>query len=173
MQYLSVKEMAVKWRISERTVRNYCNQGRVPGAFLTGKVWNIPEDAIKPNRQSKRTDDSLTLLTVLEREKEAKLSGGIYHRVQIDLTYNSNHIEGSKLTHDQTRYIFETNTIGVSEGAINVNDIVETVNHFRCVDRIIEEASNKLSEKFIKELHYMLKNGSSDSRKEWFSVGDY
>ena len=102
-----------------------------------------------------------------------RLKGGIYHRTQIDLTYNSNRIEGSKLTHEQTRFIFETNTIGLSDESVNVDDIIEATNHFRCVDLIIEKAKSKLSESFIKELHYILKSSTSDSRKDWFKVGDY
>lgn len=101
------------------------------------------------------------------------MKGGIYHRTQIDLTYNSNHIEGSKLTHDQTRYIFETNTIGVEGESIRVDDIIETVNHFRCIDLIIDRAEENLTESLIKELHGILKSGTSDSRKDWFAVGDY
>lgn len=89
------------------------------------------------------------------------------------MTYNSNHIEGSRLTHDQTRYIYETNTIGFTDEAINVDDIMETVNHFRCIDIVIENAERKLSEKLIKELHYTLKNGTEDSRKDWLAVGEY
>jgi Fic family protein len=102
-----------------------------------------------------------------------KLKGGIYHRTQIDLTYNSNRIEGNKLTLDQTRFIFETNTIGLTEENINIDDIIETNNHFRCIDLIIEKAKAKLTESLIKELHYLLKSGTSDSRKEWFNVGEY
>ena len=101
------------------------------------------------------------------------MKGGIYHRIQIDFTYNSNHIEGSRLTHDQTRYIFETNTIGVTDKAINVDDIIETTNHFRAVDYIIQESDCKLTETYIKQLHLILKSGTSDERKDWFRVGDY
>lgn len=173
MRYLSVAEIAKEWGISERSVRNYCAQGRIHGAFLTGKTWNIPEEAEKPHRIPTKKNKPLTLLDILQRERESKMSGGVYHKVQIDLTYNSNHIEGSRLTHDQTRYIFETNTIGISEDVVNVDDIVETANHFKCIDMMIDEAKYKLSEKFIKELHYVLKNGTSDSRKDWFVVGDY
>lgn len=113
------------------------------------------------------------LLHRLREEKEARLKGGIYHRTQIDFAYNSNHIEGSRLTQEQTRYIFETNTIGVTREAVNVDDIVETVNHFRCLDYIIGHAEEKLTENFIKDLHSMLKTGTSDSRRDWFAVGDY
>ena len=113
------------------------------------------------------------LLAALKEQKEMGMKGGVYHKTQIDLTYNSNHIEGSKLTHEQTRYIFETNTIGMTDDVLNVNDILETVNHFRCIDLVIEHATDDLSTSFIKELHGMLKNGTSDSRKDWFAVGDY
>ncbi|MGM9666106.1 MAG: Fic family protein [Eubacteriales bacterium] len=172
MKYLSVANTAKKWNISERSVRNYCAQGKIDGAFLTGKTWNIPEDATKPDRINKKSSYPETLLGILRAEKNNRISGGIYHKVQIDLTYNSNHIEGSKLTHEQTRYIFETNTIGV-DNALNVDDVVETSNHFKCVDMIIDDANKKLTEKFIKELHRTLKNGTSDSRLPWFAVGEY
>jgi len=173
MGYLSVAEIAKKWNISERSVRNYCANGRVPGAFLTGKTWNVPEEAIKPERSNQKKENPHTLLDILKEQKASKYSGGIYHKTQIELTYNSNHMEGSRLTHDQTRYIFETNTIGIENEVINVDDVIETANHFRCIDLIIERAKAALTEKFIKELHLILKNGTSDSRKEWFTVGDY
>lgn len=173
MRYFSVAEVAKKWNISERSVRNYCAQGRVNGAFLTGKTWNIPENTEKPMRKKQKKEFSRTLLNVLKEEKENKLHGGIYHKTQIDLTYNSNHIEGSRLTHDQTRYIFETNMIGVENEVLNVDDIIETSNHFRCIDMIIDRANLTLSEKFIKELHLVLKSGTKDSRKDWFAVGGY
>lgn len=173
MRYLSVKEMAEKWGVSERSVRNYCAQGRVPGAFLTGKIWNIPDNAQKPERSNKREKKPVTLLDILRTEKAGRYSGGIYHKTQIELTYNSNHIEGSRLTHDQTRYIFETNTIGIGGGSVKVDDIVETANHFRCIDLIIENAKRPISEALIKELHRTLKNGTTDARQDWFAVGDY
>ena len=173
MRYLSVTEIAKKWELSERSVRNYCAQGRVKGAFITGKTWNIPENAEKPERINKRKEVKITLLDILKEQKASKYSGGIYHKTQIDLTYNSNHIEGSRLTHDQTRYIFETNTIGVEKEVLNVDDVIETVNHFHCIDIIIDSARAVLTEKFIKDLHFILKNGTSDFRKDWFVVGDY
>ena len=172
MEYLSVAKMAEKWGISERSVRNYCAQGRIAGAKLIGKTWYIPEDAQKPERTN-RKKSAPSLLQILREQKASKMTGGIYHKVQIDLTYNSNHIEGSRLTHDQTRYIFETNTIGFENEAVNVDDVIETANHFRCIDMVIDQAGNALTEKFIKELHYVLKTGTSDSRKDWFAVGEY
>lgn len=173
MRYLSVTEIAKKWNISERSVRNYCAHGRVQGAFLTGKTWNIPKNAEKPERSNKKKGHTLTLLDILREQKEGKYSGGIYHRTQIDLTYNSNHMEGSRLTRNQTRYIFETNTVGVENEVLNVDDVIETVNHFHCIDLVIDHADDILSEKFIKKLHLTLKNGTSDSRKDWFAVGEY
>lgn len=172
MQYLSVAEVAKKWNVSERSVRNYCAQGRVPEAFLKGKTWYIPENAEKPERSNKK-EQPVTLLDVLQDEKANRYAGGIYHKTQIELTYNSNHMEGSRLTHDQTRYIFETNTIGIEKEVLNVDDVIETANHFRCIDSIIDCAKTTLTEKFIKELHLILKNSTSDSRKEWFTVGNY
>ncbi len=173
MKYLSVKEISLLWSTSERSVRNYCATGRVPGAFLTGKTWNIPENAEKPERINKSVSSARTLLDILKEEKRGQVHGGIYHKIQIDLTYNSNHIEGSRLTHDQTRYIFETNTIGITDEGVRVDDIIETATHFRCIDEIIESAKSQLSEKFIKHLHFILKTGTSDAKKDWFAVGDY
>jgi len=173
MGYLSVSEIAKKWRLSERAIRNYCAQGRVSGAFLTGKTWNIPEDAQKPSRVRAQAAAPATLLSVLQREKQSRLPGGIYHRVQIDLTYNSNHIEGSRLSREQTRFIFETNTIGIEKQAVNVDDVVETANHFRCIDMVIDDANRALSQAMIKRLHEILKSGTSDSRQDWFAVGEY
>ena len=173
MKYISVADAAKKWKISERSVRNYCAHGRIADVVLTGKTWNIPADAVKPGRKPKQSKKPHTLLDILQEEQSSKQHGGIYHKIQIDLTYNSNHIEGSQLTHDQTRYIFETNTIGLEDKSAKVDDIVETANHFKCINRIIENANYKISERFIKELHSLLKNGTSDSRKSWFMVGDY
>ena len=173
MNYLSVAETAKKWNISERSVRNYCAQERIPGAVLIGKTWHIPENAEKPARSNGKKMPVKTLLSILQEEKRTKYAGGIYHKTQIELTYNSNHIEGSRLTHDQTRYIFETNTIGVENEVLNVDDVIETSNHFRCIDLIIDHAASTLSEHFIKKLHHILKTGTSDSRKDWFAVGGY
>ena len=172
MSNISVSEAAKKWGISERSVRNYCAEGRVDGAVLVGKTWTIPEGAEKPSRK-KRADGKRTLLNILKEEKRAGLHGGIYHKVQIELTYNSNHIEGSRLTHDQTRYIYETNTLGITTDSLRVDDIVETANHFRCIDLIIDKANNIITEGFIKQLHLLLKSGTSDSRLDWFNVGEY
>ena len=173
MKYISVSDFAKKWNIPERTVRNYCATGKLKDVFLTGKTWNIPEDAIPLKTKITLKFSKNVLLNQLKEQKEMQLKGGIYHRTQIDLTYNSNRIEGSKLTHDQTRYIFETNTIGNSENILNVDDIIETTNHFRCIDLIIDEATTKLSENHIKKLHHLLKYGTSDAKKDWFKVGEY
>ena len=172
MEYISVSQFADKYGISERTARNLCATGKIEGVFLTGKTWNIPADAqIIKSRKSKAK--SSPLLLRLREEKESKLKGGIYHRTQIDLTYNSNHIEGSRLTKEQTRYIFETNTLGITTENTRIDDIIETVNHFRCIDFVIDHATDKITEPFVKELHRILKSNTSDSQKPWFMVGDY
>lgn len=173
MKYISVSEFAKKWNIPDRTGRNYCATGKINGAFLTGKTWNIPEDASLPKKEKEKKFSNNPLLHHLKEQKEMKLKGGIYHRTQIDLTYNSNRIEGSRLSQEQTRFIFETNTIGIADENLNVDDIIETNNHFRCIDLIIDKAKSKLTESLIKELHYLLKSGTSDSRKDWFKVGEY
>ena len=170
MKYISILQFAAKYGISERTARNYCAQGKIEGAFRVGKTWNIPEEATLPSKGKVQLS---ALLARLREEKECHLKGGIYHRTQIDLTYNSNHIEGSRLTEEQTRYIFETNTLGVTTENTRVDDIIETVNHFRCIDYIIDNAMNKITESHIKTLHQMLKSGTSDSNRSWFAVGDY
>ena len=173
MKYLTVKQVAEKWNISERSVRNYCKNGRIMGAVIKGKHWIIPDDVEKPKRKIRAGKLPNTILERLKLEKESKMPGGIYHKIQIELTYKSNHIEGSRLTHDQTRHIYETNTIGVKDSVINVDDIVETANHFRCIDYIIDMVNYPISESMIKQLHSLLKAGTSDSRKAWFAVGDY
>ncbi len=172
MDYISVAKFAKKYGIAERTVRNYCSNGKIPGAVLIGKTWSVPCDVELPQRGTMRRK-LMPLLVVLKEQKESRLKGGIYHRTQIDLTYNSNHIEGSCLTHEQTRFIFETNTVGVENGAIRVDDIIETTNHFRCIDFIIDNAEAHLTEGFIKSLHALLKSSTTDSNKEWFAVGEY
>lgn len=169
--YISVREWAELNGVSERTARNYCAKGKLEGAYLVGKTWNIPKDAEVSKRGS--MEKKSPLLSILQEQMTGKVKGGIYHRIQIDLTYNSNHIEGSRLTHDQTRYIFETNTIGVTDESVNVDDIIETTNHFRAIDFILTETSGKLTEFFIKHIHFLLKSGTSDERKSWFNVGDY
>ncbi len=171
MNFISVKEWAESHGISERTARNYCAQGKIEGACFIGKTWNIPSDAEPPSHKKKSKISPL--LAALRLQKAGKVKGGIYHRVQIDLTYNSNHIEGSRLTQDQTRYIFETNTIGITDKAINVDDIIETTNHFRAIDYIIDRTEGKLTEAYIKYIHFLLKSGTSDERKDWFRVGEY
>ncbi len=172
MDYISTKEYAKTHGVAERTVRNYCLQGKMTGAKLVGKTWSVPADAELPRRRNAKIRIS-PLLEALREQKDSGIKGGIYHRTQIDLTYNSNHIEGSRLTEEQTRYIFETNTIGVTDDAVRVDDIIETTNHFRCIDFIIDHATDPLTESLIKQLHGLLKIGTSDASKSWFAVGEY
>lgn len=171
METLTSSQFAALYGLSERSVRNYCRQGRIAGAVLVGKTWTIPVDAVPPVRGKQKLSP---LLQALKEQKDGKVKGGIYHRVQIELTYNSNHIEGSKLSKDQTRMIFETHTIAPVEGsAVKVDDIIETVNHFRCVDYVIDHANDPLTEGLVKQLHRILKTGTVDSTRDWFAVGDY
>ena len=173
MKYITINEISKKWGVSERSARNYCASGRVVGAYLEGKTWMIPIDAVKPARQIRHVIKIRNLLDTLKDEKDSSLKGGIYHKLQVEMTYNSNHMEGSKLTHDQTRFIYETKTIGVQDSAVSVDDVMETINHFRCIDLAIDFAKRKLSETFIKQLHRILKTNTEDSKKTWFMVGDY
>ena len=172
-EFISVKEASIKWNISERSVRNYCAIGRVEGAILVGKTWMIPEGAKKPKRSNEKENKNY-LLERLRFEKKNQIKGGIYHKLMIDITFNSNHIEGNELTHDETRYIFETRTIGFDKDTSKkVDDIIETINHFVAIDRVIDFANHTLTETFIKELHKILKSNTSDSRLSYFAVGDY
>ena len=173
MDYITIAEMAERWNISARMIRRYCIDGRINGTIYIDNAWMIPENAEKPERINKKSDEPQILLERLRAEKNSSIKGGIYHKIQIELTYNSNHIEGSKLTHDQTRYIFETNTIGITDEGIRVDDIIETANHFRCIDHIIDKANTSITESLMKQLHFILKNGTSDSRLDWFAVGEY
>ena len=174
IKFMTIKEASILWNLSERSVRNYCALGRVEGAVIEGGVWKIPLNAKKPVRVNEKENKNY-LLERLREEKKHGIKGGIYHKLQIDLTYNSNHMEGSELTHDQTRYIFETRTVGIDnvKESVKVDDIVETINHFSMIDRVIDFVNYELSETFIKELHKILKTGTSDSRLSWFAVGNY
>ena len=169
--YKTVSFFVKKWNVSDRSIRNYCANNKIKGAKLIGKTWYLPVDAKKPERVNRSIQCKNYLLDRILKEKKSKTSGGIYHRIQIELTYNSNHIEGSKLTHDETKYIYDTRTIGAH--STNVDDIIETANHFRCIDSIIDNVNHKPSENFIKKLHFILKSGTSDSRLAWFKVGEY
>lgn len=124
-----------------------------------------------PETLMKEVSDN-KILQILREEKEMKLPGGLYHELQVRMTYNSNHIEGSRLSEDQTRMIFETNTIDVGDG-IPVDDVLETVHHFRAIDYVIDMAEEELTEDIIKHLHYILKHDTKDSTLEWFALGDY
>ena len=165
-KYISVEEAAKKWGKTARNVRLRCQKGHVPGATIEGRCWLIPADAVDPGQSTRRKVRAKSIWEVLKAEKRSQTKNGIYHRLQIDFAYNSNHMEGSRLTHEQTRWIFETKTIG-SLGED------KTANHFRCLDIVIETAGAALTESYIKRLHAQLKSGTSDSRKAWFAVGEY
>ena len=117
----------------------------------------------------------MNILNILKEQKEIGLKGNLYHITQINFAYNTNHIEGSTLTEEQTRYIYETNTLILEDGnkGTKVDDIIETSNHFKLVDYILDICKENLSEDMIKEFHKILKTGTSDERKSWFNVGEY
>lgn len=173
MDYMSVAEKAAEWGVSERSVRNYCANGRVPGAYQAGRSWLIPGNVEKPARANSRATRTSPLLARLKEERESGLKGGIYHKVQVDLTFNSNHIEGSRLTYDQTRFIFETATVGFEGEVLRIDDFIETQNHFRAVDYVIDNAAEPLCEEMLKELHRILKSSTTDAARSWFAVGEY
>lgn len=140
---------------------------------VIGDICNFigcqPGDILEMKKETSKT----SLLYQLREEKQIHLKGGIYHQTQVKLAYNSNHMEGSRLTEEQTRYIYETNTIGIDKEPANIDDIIETVNHFQCFDYILDHAEDILSENIIKRIHLILKSNTSDSRLEWFNTGDY
>ena len=154
--------------ISSRTIAKIA-RGEKLGSITLRKIAGYfgcnPDDLCREISEN-------AILQHLRDEKSAKISGGLYHELQVRMTYNSNHIEGSKLTEDQTRLIFETNTIDGGDG-IPVDDILETVHHFRAIDYVIDVAEEELTEEIIKHLHYILKHDTADSRLSWFAVGDY
>lgn len=173
MRYMTVSEAAAKWGLTARSVQLHCLKGNIPGVNLKGKAWQIPAEAEKPSRKPRQRKLPSSVLEVLKSEKRGRIAGGLYHRLQIDFTYNTNHMEGSRLTHEQTRWIFETQTVGKLPSDVPVDDIVETANHFRCIDLVIESSGAALTERYVKMLHAQLKSGTSDSRRDWFAVGDY
>ena len=173
MKYMSAATAAAKWGLTPRSVQLHCEKGNIPGATIEGKCWRIPADAGRPGRKPRAHGLPSSIRSALLSEKRGRVSGGLYHRLQIDFTYNPNHIEGGRLTHDQTRWIFETNTVGSLPGDLPIDDVVETANHFRCIDIVLETSGAALTERYVKTLHRQLKSGTTDSRKEWFAVGDY
>ena len=173
MDLITTAEAAALWHVSERSVRNYCAQGRVPGAVRAGRSWLVPADASKPQRLNARDSKPTPLLRRLREERDGHVSGGIYHKLQVEFTYNSNHMEGSRLTLDQTRLIFETATVSADGEMLRTDDIFEAANHFRCIDLCLDVAEEPLNEGVIKEFHRLLKQGTSDAALDWFAVGDY
>ena len=138
------------------------------------ELFEVSIDELLNDEEGKFDISKINVLDILREQKEMKLKGNLYHQTQVSFAYNTNHIEGSTLTEDQTRYIFETNTVLFEGDTIaKVDDILETANHFKLVDYMLDVAHKKLSEKMIKEFHKILKYATSDSRVEWFNVGEY
>ncbi len=165
---LTKSALAAKLGISSRTIAKISKGEKIANNVLV-RIADFLR--CRPSDLVKEVCDN-HILQILREEKEAKISGGLYHELQVRMTYNSNHIEGSRLTEDQTRLIFETRTIDVGDG-IPVDDIIGTSNHFRAIDYVIDKALEPLSEDIIKRLHLLLKQGTKDSSLEWFAVGDY
>ena len=165
---ISKTDLTTVLGISSRTIAKI-GKGEKLSRVVIEKLCNYFN--CSPDEIFKEVSDN-HILQILRDEKGAKISGGLYHELQVRMTYNSNHIEGSKLSEDQTRLIFETNTLDVGDG-IPVDDVLETVHHFRAIDYVIDCAEETLSEEIIKQLHYILKHDTKDSGLEWFAVGDY
>ena len=158
MSSATMAKLAKNEEVALSTIQSLCEYFDCqPGAILSYEK-EVDEDSV---------------LFKLREEQSIKLKGGLYHQTQVRLAYNSNHMEGSRLTEEQTRSIYETQTIGITDGQEKIDDIIETVNHFRCFDYILKVADQELSENIIKHIHLILKSGTTDSQKEWFAVGDY
>lgn len=168
VKYLSVSELAKLWEMSERTIRNYCATGKIPNAVLVGKTWKIPQNAVNPAKKKKEED---TVLDVLLGEWKSKINEGMYGHLQIDFAYNSNRTEDNKLLYNDVVHMFELNT--VNSKSYSVDDIVETANHFKCVDMCIKNAKYLLTENFIRQLLLTLKNGTKVSREDWYMSESY
>ena len=168
VKYLSVSELAKLWEMSERTIRNYCATGKIPNAVLVGKTWKIPQNAVNPAKRKKEED---TVLDVLLGEWKSKINEGMYGHLQIDFAYNSNRTEDNKLLYNDVVHMFELNT--VNSKSYSVDDIVETANHFKCVDMCIKNAKYLLTENFIRQLLLTLKNGTKVSREDWYMSESY
>ena len=165
---LTKTQLAAELGISSRTIAKIAK-----GEKLSSRTLRRIADYLGCDADSLCREVSANpILQILRDEKAARISGGLYHELQVRMTYNSNHIEGSRLTEDQTRMIFETNTIDAGDG-IPVDDILETVHHFRAIDYVIDTAEGDLTEEAVKHLHFILKQDSADSRLPWFAVGDY
>ena len=165
---ISKTELSKKLSLSTRTIAKIKKGEKLSRNSIQKIADYLKED---PGWIMKEISDN-KILQRLKDEKEIRLSGGLYHELQVRMTYNSNHIEGSTLSQEQTRYIFEINTIDVGDG-VPVDDVLETIHHFRAIDYVIDVAEEELSEEIIKKLHYIIKHDTKDSMLEWFAVGDY
>nr|DAL16330.1 MAG TPA_asm: Repressor protein CI [Caudoviricetes sp.] len=172
---MTQNEVADVLDVSPATISKYESGALEPNIESLKKLAELFEVSVDELIKENVFDISkINILEVLREQKEMKLKGNLYHNTQIIFAYNTNHIEGSKLTEDQTRYIYETNTLLTEKDSItNLDDVLETANHFKLVDYMLNVAEKKLTEKIIKEFHKILKEGTSDSRKDWFVVGDY
>lgn len=174
---MTQKDIAEILEVEPGTVSKYESgmiEPNIESIKRLSEIFRVTIDELLKEDNEKFDISNVNVLEILQEQKEMKLKGNLYHNTQIMFAYNTNHIEGSKLTEDQTRYIFETNTILFEGGTIaSVDDILETVNHFKLVDYMLDIANEKLTEDVMKEFHRILKEGTMDSRKEWFNVGEY
>ena len=174
---MTQNEIANILDVSPATVSKYESgalEPNIESLKRLAELFEISIDELLNDQEDKFDISKINVLDILREQKEMKLKGNLYHRTQVSFAYNTNHIEGSKLTEDQTRYIYETNTLLTEKESItNLDDIIETANHFKLVDYMLDVADKELTEEMIKEFHKILKEGTSDSRKDWFNVGEY
>lgn len=168
VKYHSVSELVKLWEMSERTIRNYCATGKIPDAVLVGKTWKIPENATNPAKKKRFQE---TVLDIFLNEWKSNTNDGMYGHLQIDFAYNSNRTDDNKLEYNDVVHMFELNT--VNSNSYSVDDIVETANHFKCVDMCIKNANYQLTENFIRQLLLTLKNGTKVSREDWYMSESY
>lgn len=170
------KEIAEVLNVEPATISKYESgllEPNISSLKKLSSIFNISIDELLSDETNTFDISNINIYDILKEQKDMKLSGNLYHNTQIAFTYNTNHIEGSTLTEEQTRFIFETNTILFENKSIaNVNDIIETTNHFILFDYMIDIAKETLTEDIIKKFHKILKSGTSDSKKDWFNVGE-
>ena len=174
---MTQNEIAEILDVSSATVSKYESGALEPNIESLKRLADLFEisiDELLNDEEEKFDISKINVLDTLREQKDMKLKGNLYHQTQVSFAYNTNHIEGSTLTEEQTRYIFETNTI-LFEGdtVAKVEDILDPSNHFKLFDYMLDVADKKLTEKMIKEFHKILKDGTLDSRVEWFNVGEY
>jgi Fic family protein len=176
MEFITIKEAAEKWRMSEQSARRFCRNGKVPGAYLEGNTWLVPEKARRPRKSEALGIDTSNLhplAKLLVRQKTKKIYHGLYDYVHINLTYSSSRMASNRLTRNQVETIFKKGKVSVSFEPMKVSDVIEILNHKACIDYVLDHINNQLSLSFIKKLHLMLMAGTVDERTKKVTAGEF